>query len=86
MNEMYDLATTLGYDWRKLSLLLKSDERMGDSHMMVPGPDGQFGFGGVCFPKDTEALIKFAGKQGVNLNILKTAVRKNDLLRLRKPK
>jgi UDP-glucose 6-dehydrogenase len=54
--------------------------------MAVPGPDGQFGFGGACFPKDTDALIKFASKRGVNLNTLKTAVKKNDLLRLRKPK
>ena len=86
MNEMYDLATTLGYDWRKMVLLLTSDIRIGNSHMKVPGPDEQFGFGGMCFPKDTEALIKFASKQDINLNILRSAVKKNDLLRLRKPK
>jgi len=86
MNEMYELADDLGYDWRKISVLLMSDSRLGGSHMAVPGPDGQFGFGGACFPKDTDALIKFASKRGVNLNTLKTAVKKNDLLRLRKPK
>lgn len=86
MNEMYDLAESYGYDWRKMALLLKSDSRLGDSHFRVPGPDGLFGFGGACFPKDTEAMIKFAAKRDVNLNILKTVVKKNDLLRLRKPK
>jgi len=86
MNEMYDIATQMGYDWRKIQILLMSDSRLGGSHMSVPGYDGQFGFGGACFPKDTEALVKFANKLSVNLNILKTAIKKNDLLRLRKPK
>lgn len=86
MNEMYELATELGYDWRKMAVLLMSESRLGGSHMQVPGPDGSFGFGGACFPKDTEAMIKFAQKKNVNLNILKSAVKKNDLLRLKKPK
>jgi len=86
MNEMYDLATSLGYDWRRVAVLMNGDPRLGNSHFKVPGPDGQFGFGGACFPKDTEAMVKFASKKNVNLNILKTALRKNDLLRLRKPK
>ncbi len=86
MNEMYDLAESYGYDWRKIGILLEKDSRLGNSHFRVPGPDGLFGFGGACFPKDTEAMIKFAAKKNVNLNILKTAVKKNDLLRLRKPK
>lgn len=86
MNEMFDISTKLGYDWRKMAILLNSDGRIGNSHMKVPGHDGQFGFGGMCFPKDTEALIKFANKIDVNLNTLKAAVKKNDLLRLRKPK
>jgi UDPglucose 6-dehydrogenase len=86
MNEMYDLADSLGYDWRKVSLLVSHDERIGNSHLKAPGPDGSFGFGGACFPKDTEAMVKFASKKNVNLNILRTALKKNDLLRLRKPK
>lgn len=86
MNEMYEVASALGYDWRKISTMLMSDSRLGGSHMQVPGPDDQFGFGGSCFPKDTEAFIKFAAKKNINLNVLKTAVKKNDLLRLKKPK
>ena len=25
--------------------------------MQIPGPDGERGFGGACFPKDTRALL-----------------------------
>ena len=51
-----------------------------------PGPDGHFGFGGACFPKDTSALLKVAQQQNVDLSVLNAAVRKNTLLRLTEPK
>ena len=40
---------------------VKLDPRIGGSHMMVPGPDGRRGFGGACFPKDTNAFRHFSG-------------------------
>ena len=41
--------------------------------MRVPGPDGKFGFGGSCFPKDIQAMINFAESLGVNPTTLKGA-------------
>ena len=29
---------------------------INDTHTQVPGPDGKFGYGGKCFPKDIEAF------------------------------
>jgi UDP-glucose 6-dehydrogenase len=49
--------------------------------MKVPGPDGKFGFGGMCFPKDTSALLKFAESNGVHLGVLDSAIRVNKSLR-----
>jgi len=86
MNELEQLAQTHNYDWKYLAYLIKMDRRIGDSHTQVPGPDGQYGFGGACFPKDTEALLKYAEDRGINLNTLSAAVKKNTLLRLTKPK
>jgi UDPglucose 6-dehydrogenase len=86
MNEMSDLAIAHGYRWESIRLGINEDSRIGLSHMQVPGPDGYYGFGGACFPKDTTAWIKYADKLGVQLNILKTAVKKNVLFRLQKPK
>jgi UDPglucose 6-dehydrogenase len=86
MNELYQLAEKHDYNWRQLQYLMSMDERTGQSHTLVPGPDGQFGFGGACFPKDTEALLKYAKDLEVNLNTLDTAVKKNTLLRLTEPK
>ena len=86
MNELYQLSAKKGYNWRQLSNLINMDKRIGDSHMQVPGPDKYYGFGGACFPKDTEALLKYADDHSVNLNTLDAAVKKNTLLRLTKPK
>lgn len=86
MNEVSQVAEAHGYDWNKMRSLIDIDQRIGSSHTLVPGPDGHPGFGGACFPKDTNAFIKFADKVGVQLSVLKSAVKKNTLLRLTKPK
>lgn len=81
MNEMYILAQKMQCDYDTVSAMVKCDYRVGSSHMKVPGPDGKFGFGGMCFPKDTSALLKFAENWGITLNVLEGAVRTNKSLR-----
>ena len=44
---------------------------MGNSHNSVPGHDGMLGFGGSCLPKDIQALICFADKKNVDIEVLK---------------
>jgi UDPglucose 6-dehydrogenase len=86
MNEMQQLANASNCDWENIRKLLLLDSRIGNSHMQVPGPDGQYGFGGMCFPKDTSALIEYGRTVGVGLSVLNEATKKNTLLRLQKPK
>lgn len=86
MNEMYQLCQSLGADYNKVAHMASTDPRIGRSHMKVPGPDGAFGFGGACFPKDTSALSKFSKEAGVDMNVLDAAIKKNTLLRLTEPK
>ena len=68
-------------NYETVSNMVKCDTRIGSSHMAVPGPDGVFGFGGMCFPKDTAALLKFAETWGIKLNVLEGAVRTNKTIR-----
>jgi UDPglucose 6-dehydrogenase len=82
MNEIQQLATASNLDYNKIAQMVTADRRIGSSHMMVPGPDGSFGFGGACFPKDTAALLKYAENLNSSLNVLDSAVKKNTLLRL----
>tara|TARA_S200002703_G_scaffold152827_1_gene153664 strand:- start:2 stop:838 length:837 start_codon:yes stop_codon:yes gene_type:complete len=83
MNEMYQLHQESGASttWDEFRKILDTDPRMGPSHLMVPGPDGEFGFGGNCFPKDTKALLHYADEIGVSLGILARAVFKNQRIR-----
>ena len=53
------------------------DGRVGSSHTNVPGHDGKLGFGGSCFPKDIQALINFAEKNNLDLNVVKGAWKTN---------
>lgn len=84
VNEMKILCDRLNIDYDKVSDLAKFDDRIGSSHLKVPGPDGKVGFGGSCFPKDINALIFFAKQNSVDMSLLKAAWEIN--LSLRKEK
>ena len=73
MNEMHQVAEKCGVDWGVALDGFFRDGRVGHSHMNVPGPDGKFGFGGSCFPKDIQALINFGESLGLNMSTLKGA-------------
>jgi UDPglucose 6-dehydrogenase len=58
---MYDvLKSAKGADWQTFTKIIAHDPRIGKTHMRVPGNDGQRGYAGSCFPKDTNALAWFA--------------------------
>ena len=78
---MYQICQSLGIDYDKVIEYARYDDRLGNSHWSVPGPDGDFGFGGHCFPKDIAAL-QFLGKQmNIDTTILNAAIEKNTLIR-----
>lgn len=82
-NEIYDIFEKIGIDdsWELFINALVRDKRIGKSHMDVPGHDGKKGFGGACFPKDSLALVKFAQNIGLELDVLKSVIRKNNEIR-----
>jgi len=57
------------------------DKRIGPGHTLVPGPDGQRGFGGHCFPKDTSAIVKTADGLEIDLSIIKEVRKYNETIR-----
>ena len=81
MNEMYQLCEAINGNWDEALDGFISDGRVGNSHIDVPGHDGDFGFGGKCFPKDINAMIKKAELLGVDPAVMKGAWKKNQEVR-----
>ena len=80
-NEIYQICKGLDVDYDKVIEYACYDERLGKSHWNVPGPDGDFGFGGHCFPKDLAALIHLAENLNVVDNVLSAVEQTNTQVR-----
>jgi UDPglucose 6-dehydrogenase len=80
-NEMYQICEGLDIDYDKVMEYSKYDERLAKSHWSVPGPDGDFGYGGHCFPKDMSGLRYVANELGVKTTMLDAAIEKNKEVR-----
>tara|TARA_Y100000741_G_scaffold360903_1_gene343964 strand:- start:55 stop:906 length:852 start_codon:yes stop_codon:yes gene_type:complete len=82
-NEMKSVFDNLNSnsEWSDFINSISRDKRMGNSHMSVPGPDGRYGFGGPCFPKDVKALIQYSQEIGSELTLLKKANSINNNIR-----
>jgi len=59
-NQFKDLVDQNKSDYDSIIKAIGTDSRIGFSHTQVPGPDNKIGFGGACFPKDTQAFSSFA--------------------------
>ena len=56
-NEMFKIYNEIGFEgFDQMVDAITLDPRVGRSHTQVPGPDGKFGYGGHCLPKDIAAL------------------------------
>ncbi|MBP7547511.1 MAG: UDP-glucose/GDP-mannose dehydrogenase family protein [Corallincola sp.] len=73
MNEMANLAEKLGADIEKVRQGIGSDPRIG-YHFIYPG----CGYGGSCFPKDVQALVRTAQSIGYEPALLKAVEAVND--------
>ena len=49
---------------------MMTDKRIGSSHMTVLETDGRKGYGGACFPKDTNAFSKFVNNDFTLLDLV----------------
>lgn len=73
INSIACFCEAVGADIRTVSQGMGADRRIGPSFLNV-GP----GWGGSCFPKDTQALIHMAEKVGCQLPLVKATVEAND--------
>jgi len=82
-NEIYQICKQIGVDYDKVKETILLDNRIG-TNIDVPGPDGDFGFGGKCFPKDLNALIYLARENMYRPYLLEELWRLNERVRKNK--
>ncbi|WP_047237934.1 UDP-glucose dehydrogenase family protein [Chromobacterium subtsugae] len=78
MNELANLAETMGADIEQVRLGMGSDPRIG-YQFLYPG----VGYGGSCFPKDVKALVQTGKEHGHTLRVLTAVEEANDIQKLR---
>jgi UDPglucose 6-dehydrogenase len=82
-NQWKDLTDSLGARYNVVSNAIGSDPRIGHSHTKVPGFDGKKGYGGSCFPKDTNAIWNFGQDEWARdtLSVLREVIIANNRYR-----
>ncbi len=73
INEMADFCEKSGADVYEVAQGMGLDSRIGP-RFLNPGP----GYGGSCFPKDTNAMAAMGRASGVSLSLIETAISGND--------
>lgn len=75
--EWHRIAKNLNVDPKLLVHAFLGDIRVNKSHTEQPGPDGDYGFGGKCFPKDINAIIEYAKTLDCSMHTLEAAWQTN---------
>ena len=78
INEIANLCEEIEGDIHQVARAMGLDGRISPK-FLHPGP----GYGGSCFPKDTNALVAMADNQGINISTVKAAISANDLQKQR---
>jgi UDPglucose 6-dehydrogenase len=79
-NQVYDFCEKYDVNFDCVRQGICDDGRIGHSHSFVD-PDNARGWNGMCFPKDTAALLSMANKKTVSLSLLSEAVDYNKKIR-----
>jgi UDPglucose 6-dehydrogenase len=79
--ELYLLTQSNGSNFEKIKNMMLKNNWINPMHTKIPGPDGSISYGGLCFPKDTNALNKYMEKQNSPSEILKSCIDERNSMR-----
>jgi UDPglucose 6-dehydrogenase len=78
MNEIANFCEIVGANVDDVRRGIGTDDRIG-KRFLFPG----IGFGGSCFPKDVQALVKSGKQNNFNFEIINAVLRVNDIQKLK---
>lgn len=82
-NGIYEIAENMGCDYNNIREGVLLSGYINPTHTSVPGPDGKFGYGGKCFPKDISAFVTLSTNTHLK-NLLNLVIENNEYYRSKK--
>ena len=79
--ELYCLCQKNGSDYNKVKEMMLKNKWINPMHTNVPGPDGKISYGGLCFPKDTNALNKYMKRENAPNKLLEACIEERNEMR-----
>jgi UDPglucose 6-dehydrogenase len=80
-NELYLLCNKMNCDYNNIVELMLKNGWINRMHTNVPGPDGKLSYGGMCFPKDTNALLNFMKNNNSECDVLEATINERNEMR-----
>ena len=77
-NEVRTFADKRGLDWDRVLKAVIGGGWIEPLHTQVPGPDGKFGFGGTCLPKDLANLVSCLEDDHLPAFVMRAAMTRNE--------
>lgn len=81
-NNLYETCEKFGLRYESVRHGVCMDKRIGHHHSQVPGPDGEFGFGGYCFPKDINSFIHVQKDNDIDSSLFEAVLEYNNKIRV----
>lgn len=79
--ELYILCKKINCDFDKIREMMIKNNWINPQHTNIPGPDGDISYGGLCFPKDTNALNEFMKEMNSPNKILDNTIKERNEMR-----
>lgn len=79
--ELFLMCQTNGTNYTKIKDLMLKNGWINKHHTNIPGQDGEKSYGGLCFPKDTNALLSYMQKNLVPSGILEACIKERNEMR-----
>ena len=79
--ELFETCKKLNINYNETKDLMIKNNWINPMHTNVPGSDGNISYGGMCFPKDTNALNSFMKKNNIPNKILDAAINERNEMR-----
>jgi len=79
--ELFLLCNNININYDIVKDIMLKNNWINPMHTTIPGPDNQISYGGLCFPKDTNALNSFMIKKNTPNEVLDATIQERNKMR-----